>query len=418
MWSFPRVPLPSYAKHCRGKIRFLLEITSARSTMVGMLRKLSATLLLCSSLMASSPPTVTPVGLKVTVEATPLYKEDLSETAAASTTGNLVHAIKVEVKNGSGEEVALLWGDFYVRINGGRWLGGWWEPSLPPTEKMGKLFASPPVASPWKMPPGASVSYTLVDPWISDTSAMEYKFVCLVSRGGETELLESHPVQPSAVDVEKSGIEMAVAGLSSAVKSLFAAESSPQTTQEGSMGVGVEHKTIGPIEIAKNPALGPSVDKWRKAGPPSTSGKFYVYQTEVANNTTAPLKLVQLEVFTSHEGKWLTGALLSPIVGEKEILEEGYLQGVSETGVQVLSKMKDNWIPPGARAVFPSNWHPEEVAGKVTQAKWRAILVDRDGVPSVAEAETPGENIIAVDMPPSPKVEKEPAPPESPKRVR
>lgn len=317
-----------------------------------------------------------------------VYPSELTSESVRDNSAKTVNALRVSLRNESDTPVQLLWGDFMVRINNGPWIGSWWEPGLDTPGKLHKILGTDTSLPSPRLAPRQSVQFVLTDPWISEQDVMEYKFQVLVM-GSTGEVLQSSSAATLGVpvDVETPGVLRAVAGISSAIRGLFPNTPPDHKPKPGEFGVSIEHKVIGPVEAEKNSALQQSLTSWREADPTNSLRNIYAYQTEVINNTNLPLRLVQLELSLAYEANWLSGTLRPAVFSEEKIIKSGYLQTLGEEGEPKLVKMGNAWIPPGARAVFPANWHPQEANDKPTAARWRAILTPAEGAVVFAEGE-------------------------------
>lgn len=324
-----------------------------------------------------------------------LYEDQTveEETDTKELSSRQMSAIKITIKNLSSEELALVWCDFFARVSRGKWVGSWWLPALHVKDRIKQSFSGE--EFPAVIPVGGRISCVLLDPWVDNQSIVEYKFACLIKNPqGQVYLSESPAQEAVPLELEKSGVELALSSLSVALKSLFSGnpEKDPPTTLE--IGASINHKPLGLVEISKNSLVVEEMRKWQiEEGEISSPSSFYVYQTEVANNTTEPLRLVQLVFSTQHDEKWLSGAIKSPVLVEEDIVASGYLQSVEEGGVPKLKKMEDAWIPPGARAVFPHHWHPK--SGDSTPGRHLAILLGARGSVVFAEGETDSSHLPA-----------------------
>lgn len=363
--------------------------------------KILLILALSSELLEAKNPEATPP-VEVSIET--LSTEPPPKAVAESGSSAKVNAIRIVVKNSSSGEVTLIWADFFARVNRGKWVGSWWYHDLGFKEKIQQCFSSDAPHYPPSIPPLGSISCVLVDPWLDEQSNIEYKFVCLIrDSNGTLSLSESPSAAAVPLAVDKSGVELALNGLSSAIKSLFKYSNSPDPSTTLEVGVSVSHKPLGLVEIAKNTSLVREMRDWQSSEKQeSDASYFYVYQTEIANNTTEPLRLAQLVFSTLYEGNWLSGAIKSPVISESEIISTGYLHTVDTSGVPSLDKMKDSSIPPGARAIFPYHWHPK--VGDLTSGKHLAILINPSGSVFSAEEST-ANNCLPIALPPSPSPE-------------
>lgn len=326
-----------------------------------------------------------------------LYEDQMVEEGAKTDalSSRQMSAIKITIENLSAEELTLVWCDFFARVNRGRWVGSWWLPALPVPERIKQAFSPDNAGFPAVIPSRGGISCILIDPWVDNQTIVEYKFTCLIKNPqGHIYLLESPAQEAVPLELQKSGVELALSGLSASIKSLFGdnPEEDAPTTLE--IGASINHKPLGLVEILKKPQLVEEMRKWQIAeGEMSSPSSFYVYQTEIANNTTEALRLVQLVFSTQHDGKWLSGATKSPVLSEADIVSSGYLQSVDEGGAPEIKKMEDSWIPPGARAVFPHHWHPK--VGDSTLGRHLAILVGAKGSVVFAEGETDSSHLPA-----------------------
>lgn len=331
----------------------------------------------------------------VTIVIEALYEDQTveEETDTEELDSRQMSAIKITIKNLSSEELTLVWCDFFARVSRGKWVGSWWLPALHVKDRIKQAFSDK--GFPVVIPAAGGISCILIDPWVDNQSIVEYKFACLIKNPqGHVYLSESPAQEAVPLELEKSGVELALSGLSVAIKSLFVAnpEEDAPTTLE--IGASINHKPLGLVEISKNSLLVEEMRKWQiEEGEISSPSSFYVYQTEVANNTTEPLRLVQLVFSTQHDGKWLSGAIKSPVLVEADIVSSGYLQSVDGEGTPKLKKMEDSWIPPGARAVFPHHWHPK--VGDSTLGRHLAILLGASGSVVFAEGETDSSHLPA-----------------------
>lgn len=318
----------------------------------------------------------------------PIYPSDLPNELTAESSAKKIHALRVTLQNKSATPIKLLWGDFFIRINNGPWIGSWWEVGKDtPSKLQSMLGADASILSP-QLAPGQIAQFALTDPWISEQDVMEYKFQALtLSEAGELSQTSSAATLGVPVEVETSGILRAFAGISLAIKGLFPAEAVAANPKPGEFGVSIEHKPIGPVEAGKNVQLQQSLEAGQ--GPPEQFPQnIYAYQTDVINNTNKPLRLVQLELDLSYNGNWLSGTLRPAVFSEQDILQSGYLQTLSPEGEPELVKMGNTWIPPGARAIFPANWHPQTDPETPTSGRWRATLIPVQGPTAFATGET------------------------------
>lgn len=335
----------------------------------------------------STAPRPSPTSRLPSILIEPLYvapsEEDLPETPPSQK----INAIRANLINSSGEEVSVLWCDFFARVNRGKWVGSWWQPSLSTLDKMNGCFNTSSYQK-TTIPPHSSASCMLVDPWADETIPVEYKFVCFVANGeGEPSMIESPAVTAVPLNVEKSGIELALTGISSAIKSLLKSDSSSIVEPDVKVGATINYRPMGLVEAHKNQSMAKEMSMWAESeGIPPVSAYFYAYQVEVANNTTSPLRLALLVVSTNHDGAWVSGVLKKPIIEESEIITSAFLQGTDESGLPVLRKMTDSWIPPGFRAIMPNQWHPK--AESSTPVRHLAVLLTKSGDPVFAEGET------------------------------
>lgn len=348
------------------------------------------------------------ISIRMTVD--PVIASLPAELSSSVSSGK-ARALLVRVENHGAVPARLLWADFLARRSSSdRWVGGWWEPAMALSEKMGLLVGSPSVTAPNFIAPGSSVEYTLVDPWEPDLDRMEYKFACLVSiPSGATALLESPPTATSSVPADRSGVEVVTSGVSTALAKLLQPSSSPPPVASGSLGVAMIHSAAGPVEISKSSSLKKEASEWLEwssQSPQAITGKhspalLHVYRTEVVNNESSPMRLVMMEVANPVGERWLTGYGRPPVISEQWLVSAGYLEKTDDQGSPSLEEMEDSWIPPGARAIFPSMWHPpssppstpssSSSSTGTSAARWRAILVDSSGAPSYAEALTPSD---------------------------
>jgi len=323
---------------------------------------------------------------------------EISPELLESSASGEVRTIKVSLTNEGNKPARLIWGDFFTRVNSEGWVGGWWESDRPPDEKLSVLFERNDQGPPDELPPGSSTEYTLIDSWPTGQASLEYKFACVVSApDGTWRMLESDPVTAATVPVEKSSVDQAVVGISSALSSLMGKKDFPPSLSPSQLGVNIEHRPIGPVEVSKFPVLRSEVDAWLRKSSSGDSGVFHVYRTEIVNNTTLPLKLVHLELATSISGKWLTGYSRPALFMGDEIISNGFLEKISSEGVPKIGALKDLWIPPAARLILPSQWHPASASSSPARARWRALLLDEKGSPVYAEGET-GESLPPVAM--------------------
>jgi len=314
-----------------------------------------------------------------------VYAEGELDANAEKTPYRKINAIRITIQNDTETAWRVVWGDFFARVNRGKWVGSWWKAEEPYPDKIKKKF-TPDLDHCSEVKPEESISYVLVDPWISPDDLVEYKFICLmVNPDGAVFLSESPAVEAVPIEVEKSGVELALTGIAAALKSLFSSSSSAPLSPSPEIGVSVSHKPLGAVEIAKYPRLLEEIQSWKTENASlSDPPLFYVYQTEVVNNTISPVRLLQLVVSTQHEGKWLSGVFGRSIISEEELVGIGFLQKTDEDGVPHLSKMEDSWIPPGARVVLPYQWHPK--ISKPTSAKYLAVMIDSSGRPVMSES--------------------------------
>ena len=335
---------------------------------------------MAANAMASAAP-------DIQIKLFPLYEssdEPSIEVVATST----APAIRVVIKNNSTENIQIIWGDFFARTGGGRWLASWWsaEENLP--VRLSRCFTGQPSLSLPNMPPAGEISCVLVDPWPSESSPVEYKFACLIAcQDGRTYLKESSPLTPLSAESGLSPAEVAINGVSSALRSLLS--DSPELTVKSpsEVGVSVQYSPLGLVEILKNAKLVDQIRQWEKNGNLSAEDSyFYGYQTEVVNNTTSPIKLVQIVSSTLHDGHWLSGVIDNPILTEAEIVEAAYLSSFDETGSPLVKKATDSWIPPGSKMFFPNHWHPK--VGESTPLKHLVILLKKTGEPVYVEGRT------------------------------
>jgi len=331
-------------------------------------------------------------GINMSLELEPVFREELPEAAVKESVAQHIHAIKARLTNNGLRPVKLIWGDFLVRINHGKWVGSWWKPDKSDPENLRAAFQLDEGLHTPQLAPGQTAEYVLTDPWISAEDNMEYKLVCLFSdESGYIMSSESPPVQAVTIEVDKSGLLRAMAGITSALQGLFPSTPQAKTSAPGEFGVSIEHKPVGPVEATKNQALIEEIQSWQKSE--SSAGhtpadQVYVYQSEIANNTNAPLRLTQLEVSTRHMENWISGALVQGLRGEDTIKRTGSLQDIGPDGSPKLVKLSNSWIPPGGRAIFPMHWHPKWEQEDKTPARWRAVLVTIHGDPVFAEGIT------------------------------
>jgi uncharacterized protein affecting Mg2+/Co2+ transport len=326
---------------------------------------------------------------QLTVLLEPIYPSELPSQLAAENSAKKVNALRITLQNNSSSPIKLLWGDFFVRINNGPWIGSWWEPGKDIPSKMQHILGTDVALLSPQLAPGQSCQFVLTDPWISEQDIMEYKFQLLtINEAGELAQTSSAATLGVPVEVETSGILRAVAGISAAIKGLFPSTPAADIVKPGEFGVSIEHKPIGPVEAGKNVQLQQSLESWQAQNPEQTVTHIYAYQTEVINNTNKPLRLVQLELSVSYEGNWLSGTLRPATFGEQDILQSGYLQTLTPEGEPKLVKMGNTWIPPGGRAVFPANWHPQTSKDAPTTAQWKAVLTPEQGPTVFAAGET------------------------------
>jgi len=319
----------------------------------------------------------------------PVYPSDLPSQALLEHSAKKVHALRVTLQNETDAPIKLLWGDFFVRINNGPWIGSWWDHSLDTPAKLERMIGGDAGTLSPQLGPRQSAQFVLTDPWISEKDVMEYKFQLLaMNEAGEILQSSSAATLGVPVEMETSGILRAVAGISAAIKGLFPAATPSAVAKPGEFGVSIEHKAAGPIEAGKNIQLQQSLERWQKSDPNHQERNIYAYQTEVINNTNTPLRLIQLELSLSYAGNWLSGTLRPAVFSEEEIRETGYLQTHGPEGEPKLVKMGNTWIPPGGRAVFPASWHPQELKDTPTAARWRAVLVPSQGPSAFAEGTT------------------------------
>lgn len=348
------------------------------------------TIVLASSAIASFAP-------DIQIKLFPL-QETPSDLTPAGTSSSPATAISVVVKNNSPESVQIIWGDFFARASGGRWIASWWSSEENLSVRLSRCFLGQPSLSPPTVPPSGEVSCALVDPWAEGAYPVEYKFVCLVaSQDGKTYLRESSPLKPPSPESGLSPAEVAINGISSALRSLLSASPDANVTSPSEVGVSVQHSPLGLVEILKNAKLVDQIRQWEKSENLSTEDSyFYGYQTEVVNNTTSPVKLVQLVSSTLHDDHWLSGVVDNSILTEDKIVEDGYLSSFDDTGAPLIKKATDPWIPPGAKMFFPNHWHPK--VGESTPLKHLAILLKKSGEAVYAEGKTRSE-MVPVRLP-------------------
>lgn len=344
-----------------------------------------------SGVSASAAPLPSPPPVHLNMEMTPLAEGEIPEEVSSMASSEKLRVLRLRITNPSDHPVLLLWGDFLVRHPGSeRWIGGWWENHLGTREKMEIFTASPPAGKHSFIPPKSALEYMLVDPWAPDVGGLEYKFACLVSiPTGQTALFETPEVPTATVSVDRSGVELMTAGVSSAIGKLVSSDPPAQVTEPGSLGVTLVHTPVGPVEVGKNPLLKAEASRWSLPTSTNPLALFHVYRTEVVNNTQDPLRLVMMEASTSSDGKWLTGHLRPPLMGEAEIVASSYLEKTDTDGTPTIVKMTDGWVSPGDRVIFPALWHAAKPAPDPALARWRALLVSRTGKPVYAEGVTP-----------------------------
>jgi hypothetical protein len=304
-----------------------------------------------------------------------------------------LNVLRLRLINTSKAPLRLIWGDFFVRVGGGEWIGGWWRAGEHELAKIAAIAGRERDDLGVLLPPGMETGGILTDPWISENGAMEYKFVGVFCRDdGDVLVAESPAAQAEPVKIEKSGVLRAVSGVMGAVEGALVKDE-PKTGggdlgEDGGFSVSLQHQPLGTIEAIKNRVLMEELKSWlvRKE---LVGGDFYVYQTEIANNTTEEVKLAVVEISTLHDGAWISGADTSPLIFEKELISKGYIRKVGEDGQLTLSAMKDAWIPPGGRAIFPSCWHPSTDVNTLERARWKAVLLGRGGRPIYVHGETP-----------------------------
>ncbi len=327
----------------------------------------------------------------------PLESTDLPSGLSSDRARGIV----LSIKNTSTDPIRLLWCDFFFQMAGAKWIGGWWLSESPISGKISQILANGGLEG-TALPPGEKVEYKLVDKWMSEMEKMEYKFACLVSGPSATvSMVETPPVTVPTVIVDRSGVDRAVAGVSSALESLFTPSTPTVQADPVGLGVTVEHNPTGPVQVSRSSLLRESVAKWISSEQETAQPIVHVYRTGVVNNTLSPLRLVLLEIATKVDGKWLTGYLRSPIVSAREIARQGYLEEFGADDIPKIEKTEDNWIPPGARVVLPYQWHPPSQKETNTSAKWRAVLITESGDPVYAEGETPAGLPPVLVPPPS-----------------
>jgi hypothetical protein len=332
------------------------------------------------------------------VELSPLSIEDISPDSLSAVSSGSVRAIKLVIKNVSPDAQRLVWGDFFYRSEGGQWLGGWWEPSLPYQSKLPELLGL--TSSAVQIMAGDQVEYVLIDQWVESPEPMEYKFVCLaLSPLGSGTMIESNTAAASPISLDKSGVEQATAGLSVALGKLLTAEESAPTSLPGQLGVTVDHRPLGLAELSKADNLKKEVAEWMDSVGSDSNRGFHAYRTEIVNNTPNQQRIVAAELSFLVEGKWISGHPMPALMSEEKLLESGFLETLSPSGNPKVEKLKNLWIPPGGRITFPSQWHPSLQDGDSLASRWRIVLVDETGSPMYAEGKTP-EELPVLSLPP------------------
>jgi hypothetical protein len=334
-------------------------------------------------------------GAALAVELLPIYQENIPSEVEHGAISSQINALKLTIENTGDIPVRLLWGDFFIRTNGGPWIGGWWGKGKPEHSKLTEAFGRDGVEEGLGLvlPPDGELKCILSDPWVNDNDHTEYKFAALFyGDDGKAHLVESSAVEASPLKIDNAGVLRAVNGISEAIGNLFEPwDVEAEPIKAGEFGVTVEHVLLGPVEAMKNDALTSEIRQSQKVG---SGDNFYAYRTEIANNTTHPVEVVLLEVLTRHQDQWLSGAMAPAVRSQTDIIKAGYIQGLHSSGVPKVKKMRTATLQPGERVVLPSNWHPHydyDDEDDMTQARWRAVLIGERGKPLYVYGDTPPE---------------------------